>query len=203
MRREFVVSLFAMVIALGALTVPPSAVGAPDPGWGTPLPFEFTVGAVGEPEVAVDAEGNAVAVWNQPYGSASDNVVASRYVPGLGWGPVQVLDAFTASAARDPKVAMNAQGRAVAVWYEFDTDINDPELALEVGETIHLAHELERLRQRDRLVPGQQVVAAVDRHQLRERVGELAHGLLEPRVLEGRAQQRLELVAHALGQRVP
>ncbi|HKZ49021.1 MAG TPA: thrombospondin type 3 repeat-containing protein [Thermoplasmata archaeon] len=124
MRREFVVSLFAMVIALGALTVPPSAVGAPDPGWGTPLPFEFTVGAVGEPEVAVDAEGNAVAVWNQPYGSASDNVVASRYVPGLGWGPVQVLDAFTASAARDPKVAMNAQGRAVAVWYEFDTDLS-------------------------------------------------------------------------------
>jgi len=64
MRREFVVSLFAMVIALGALTVPPSAVGAPDPGWGTPLPFEFTVGAVGEPEVAVDAEGNVYVAWD-------------------------------------------------------------------------------------------------------------------------------------------
>ena len=69
------------------------------------------------PQVAIDAEGEAVAVW-EDQASESASVVhnlieAAVKVPNSStWGPPVVL----AEAGRQPQVAMDARGDAIAVW---------------------------------------------------------------------------------------
>ena len=65
-----------------------------------------------DPQVALDAAGNAVAGW-----SRSDAIEASRYdVATDSWSPRTVLAA--AGAHGGPSIAVNAQGAAAAVWGE-------------------------------------------------------------------------------------
>ncbi len=66
------------------------------------------------PQVAIDAEGEAVAVWEDQVENPSDVVVeASVKLPGSKtWGSPVVLS----KNAWRPQVAMNARGDAVAVW---------------------------------------------------------------------------------------
>ena len=68
------------------------------------------------PQVAIDAEGEAVAVWEDQAESASvmqDVVEAAVELPGsTTWGPPVVL----ADKGSHPQVAMDAHGDAVAVW---------------------------------------------------------------------------------------
>jgi PKD repeat protein len=68
------------------------------------------------PQVAIDAEGEAVAVWEDQAESASvmqDVVEAAVKLPGsTTWGPPVVL----ADKGSHPQVAMDTHGDAVAVW---------------------------------------------------------------------------------------
>ena len=64
---------------------------------------------------------------------------------------------------------------------------------LHVRELVHLVHEAEGLRQRQRLVTRHRVVVAVHRHELPERLGEVVHRLLKPGIVERRAEQVFEL----------
>ena len=59
---------------------------------------------------------------------------------------------------------------------------------LHVGDLVHLVHEPEGLREGERLVAGHRVVVAVHRHELAERLGEVVHRVLQPRIVEGRAE---------------
>jgi len=67
------------------------------------------------PDVAMDDQGRAVAVWSQSAGSAF-RPFASSYTPYVGWSAPVELDTLRAGNAEQPAVAMNAAGRAVAVW---------------------------------------------------------------------------------------
>ncbi len=81
-----------------------------------------TLSAAGEnaflPQVASDADGDAVAVWYRFDGS-KDRVQA-RTIPAAGvLGPIKNLSA-AGQNANGPQVASDADGDAVAVWYRLD-----------------------------------------------------------------------------------
>src|SRR5439155_21568375 len=74
---------------------------------------------------------------------------------------------------------------------------------LHVRELVHFVHESEGLGQRKRLVAGHRVVVAVHWHELTERLSEIVHRVLQAGIVEGRAEQLLELRAHVRGHGLP
>lgn len=87
-------------------------------GWGTALLIENdNAGFALAPQVAVAPDGSATVVWAQSDGVA-DNIVAARYVPGVGWGAPQTLDSI-AGNANFPAVAADNE-RVIAAWVQHD-----------------------------------------------------------------------------------
>lgn len=83
--------------------------------WSVPALIETDdTGNATLPSVAVDAGGNAYAVWAQHDGTRT-NIFANRYAIGAGWGAAAPLELATA-AAEFPHVAAGANGAAFAVW---------------------------------------------------------------------------------------
>jgi len=69
------------------------------------------------PQVAVNASGNAVAVWAHSDGVRSD-IWSNRYTPSDGWGSAGRIETNNAGPASAPQVTLDAQGNAVAVWQQ-------------------------------------------------------------------------------------
>lgn len=86
-------------------------------GWGRAEPIETGTGYADNPQIAVDSDGNAVAVWDQSDGTR-DNIWANRYVSGTGWGTAQLIETDNNGHAYDPQVAVDDSGNAVAVWFQ-------------------------------------------------------------------------------------
>jgi len=76
------------------------------------------MGPINEVEVAVDASGNVLAVWEQDDTDAPRSILWNRYTPGAGWGTAQPLETDDANDADDPAVAVDASGNGVAVWMQ-------------------------------------------------------------------------------------
>lgn len=92
----------------------------PGSGWGTGTLIETGDAGPGEnADVAVDAAGNAVAVWYQSDGTR-DNIWVNHFVAGTGWGIATQIESNDLGNARNPQVAVDAGGNAVAVWYQSD-----------------------------------------------------------------------------------
>jgi hypothetical protein len=95
-----------------------SALNAEAAGWSSPVRLD-TNGNANVPRVATDEQGNAIAVWvqsdavPQKYGLWSN-----QYVPGKGWGQPVRINSY-AGQADWPSIAMNAHGRAMAVWAQY------------------------------------------------------------------------------------
>jgi hypothetical protein len=68
--------------------------------------------------VVVDEQGNATAVWLQ-FAGGTNSVVASRYVPGTGWGTPELLE-NAAGDAGGVELAVDASGNVFAVWQQAD-----------------------------------------------------------------------------------
>lgn len=83
--------------------------------WSEPIALSDTVAiAISyEPDVVVDADGNATAIWSEETGSAS--AVHARTRPKGGeWGPpVELTDSLVTST---PRLAVDPQGDVTAVW---------------------------------------------------------------------------------------
>ncbi len=89
-------------------------------GWGTAKVIDdLSAGDSALPQIAVVANGDAVAVWSQ-FGGAHYNILANRYTLGSGWGTATIIEANNLGDARAPQVATDASGNAVAVWEQFD-----------------------------------------------------------------------------------
>jgi len=71
------------------------------------------------PQVAIDSNGNAIAVWVQNDGTR-DNIWANRYVDGLGWGSAEPIEMDDTGDAWFPQVAVDDIGNAIAIWRQFD-----------------------------------------------------------------------------------
>ncbi len=87
-------------------------------GWKPPVRISDGLDNTINPHVAMDDGGNAVAVWTQTDGT-SWNIYANRYLPGTGWNTPTLLETG-AGDAKDPQVAMNGSGDAVAAWVQHD-----------------------------------------------------------------------------------
>lgn len=73
-----------------------------------------------KPRLAMDRDGNAFAVWARSTGAASE-IWANRYRADAGWGAAQRIGP-RGLPARDPRIAASPDGDAVAVWIQFDGD---------------------------------------------------------------------------------
>ncbi len=84
-------------------------------GWGTAELIETDdVGNAGAHQVAIDTDGNAIAVWDQ-YDGTRRNVMSNRYIPGTGWGtPVSIETGD--EGTYDPQIAIDPDGNAIVVW---------------------------------------------------------------------------------------
>jgi hypothetical protein len=88
-------------------------------GWGTAVRVDVEEGDRSGPQVAIDASGNAIAVWNQSDG-ARENIWANRSSPDGSWGVAQLIETENLGHASSPRVAMDPDGNATAVWHQSD-----------------------------------------------------------------------------------
>jgi len=99
----------------------------PGVGWGTDLPLENdNAGDAERPHVAVDASGNAVAVWQQSDATRRFDIWSARYdATSDHWLDAELIEFEDAGDATNPRVAMNPDGNALAVWNQFDGTNDD------------------------------------------------------------------------------
>jgi hypothetical protein len=88
-------------------------------GWGTAARIENRDGDALYPQVAVDPQGNATAVWYQGDDVVSRDIWSNRYTPLGGWGTAERIEIHD-DDARFPQVAVDPQGNATAVWGDWD-----------------------------------------------------------------------------------
>jgi hypothetical protein len=75
------------------------------------------------PQVAFDSSGNAISVWFQSDG-ARNNIWANRF-DGSSWGAAKLIETENAGDARNPQVAFDSSGNAIAVWYQSDGSLSN------------------------------------------------------------------------------
>ncbi|VAX04681.1 hypothetical protein MNBD_GAMMA20-727, partial [hydrothermal vent metagenome] len=94
--------------------------GIGGPRWrGEKLIETDDAGAASAPQVALDTNGNAIAVWAQNDGTRN-NIWANRYVVGSGWGNAELIETDDKGNASDPQITLDANGNALAVWAQSD-----------------------------------------------------------------------------------
>jgi len=87
--------------------------------WGTAELIETDdAGNAGNPQIAMDGNGIAIAVWRQNDGTR-ENIHANRF-DGMDWGTAELIETDDAGDAEQPQIAMDATGTAIAVWTQYD-----------------------------------------------------------------------------------
>lgn len=86
--------------------------------WSQPADLSVAGRNAKEPQIGIDAAGNATAVWTRSNGS-HDIIQASSRPAGGAWSPPQDLSAKERNA-REPQIAVSLNGWAVAIWSRFD-----------------------------------------------------------------------------------
>ncbi|MEQ1590738.1 MAG: hypothetical protein ABL902_10345, partial [Gallionella sp.] len=89
-------------------------------GWGTASQIGSgnTNSVSVNPQVAIDGSGNGFVVWSQYNGSIL-NIWSNRFAVGAGWGAAALISDSTMSS-RDPRIAADVNGNAIAVWGQFN-----------------------------------------------------------------------------------
>jgi hypothetical protein len=97
--------------------------------WSAPVDVSVPGGAgedAGSPDVAIDAHGNAVAIWHRTQLAPRLNHVQSAVRPAGGtWQPPVAVSAPDVDAT-GARIGVDAQGGAIAVWQHFLRDANTP-----------------------------------------------------------------------------
>jgi hypothetical protein len=89
--------------------------------WGAAQTLSSPGQSAFEPRIATDPNGNAVAVWTRSDGA--NLRIESAYRPAGGsFGSVQIISPAGAGASQ-PRVSMDAQGNAVAIWARQDPSV--------------------------------------------------------------------------------
>ena len=104
----------------GTHSIVHSAVRPAGGTWQGPVDLSAAGEDAEDPQVAVDAQGDAVAVWARS--SVTDTIVQGATRPaGQAWGaPVDL----STTAGRIPQVGVDAQGNAVAVWARIGRNVD-------------------------------------------------------------------------------
>jgi hypothetical protein len=85
-------------------------------GWETAQPVEDSSEAAEKPSIAIDSNGNALALWNE-FDGVAFNIMASRFTPASGWSVARAIE-INAGNAEEPQVVFDANGNAMAVWVQ-------------------------------------------------------------------------------------
>ena len=89
--------------------------------WGVAGPIENLVGDTGAPQIAIDADGNGLAVWIQSDGTRN-NIWANRYSANTGlWGVAARIENLVGDAGA-PQIAIDTTGNALVVWRQSPMD---------------------------------------------------------------------------------
>ena len=86
--------------------------------WGAATAVSGTASGALSPQVALDARGNAVAVWTQSVNGFS-RVQAASYTVASGWSASRVLSKVGGDALT-PDVALDADGDGAVAWARYD-----------------------------------------------------------------------------------
>lgn len=99
----------------------------PTGGWENPKRVDNHEDNAAHPQIAVDPQGNAIAVWEHTAGLVT-NIWSNRFTPSNGWEDPVRIDSLEWSGSPDciqcaarawsPQVAIDSQGRALTVWYQ-------------------------------------------------------------------------------------
>jgi len=96
----------------------------PGVGWENAVSLSVVeLGYAHDPQLGMDAAGNAFAVWQQGYSlGTSFMIVAARFEKARGWVSRETISNQTrlGDDAASPRIAFDASGNAVAVWDKFD-----------------------------------------------------------------------------------
>ncbi len=115
--------LLCASLILPALLAAP-ALSAPASGWSIAEHIDADHdGFAYNPSVAVAPDGTAMAVWYEE-GVGHTDIWANHFVPGHGWGVATMIDFNAASNAFSPRVGVDAEGNAVAVWIQEESHLN-------------------------------------------------------------------------------
>src|SRR5262249_23042211 len=82
--------------------------------WGAPVQLSETGQEIHEPSVAMDAAGEAIAIW-QRYSGSYFIAQAATMTPGGAWGEEVSLSEGDQNAY-EPRLAIDAVGEAIAIW---------------------------------------------------------------------------------------
>ena len=92
--------------------------------WGVAAVIRTGTGDTDRPQIAFDASGNALAVWDQHDGTRR-NIHANRYIAATGsWGVPTVIESNAGGASR-AQISVDASGNALAVWTQLDGTRNN------------------------------------------------------------------------------
>lgn len=91
-------------------------------GWRTAKMIETNNdGNAYHPQITIDSNGNAVAVWYQ-WDGRRNNIWSNIYKAAAGWGSAVLIETSDDGDAYNPQLAVDSRGNAVAVWYMWDVD---------------------------------------------------------------------------------
>ena len=92
----------------------------PGTGWEWAEPIETDTGDALNPQIAIDANGNAIAVWRQSDGIRS-NIWTNRYTASTdSWSDAELIETDDTGSAWNQQIAIDASGNAIAVWQQSD-----------------------------------------------------------------------------------
>ena len=87
--------------------------------WGSAALIETdNTGSTYQPQIAVDSNGNALAVWAQS-GGTRVNIRANRF-NGSNWGNAVLIETNNDGDADSPQIAIDSSGNALVVWRQYD-----------------------------------------------------------------------------------
>jgi hypothetical protein len=91
--------------------------------WGNGESIEYDGAGAGNaysPQIAIEANGNALAVWEQINSiNEARDIIANRYVASSNtWGTAEEIDGSNHDAI-DPKIASDSDGNALVVWKQW------------------------------------------------------------------------------------
>lgn len=97
----------------------------PDTGWGPAELIETdNLGDGWSPQVAIDRNGSAVAVWAH-WDNGLLRIWANRFVADTGWGVAGHIGADVVEPADYPQVVMDDSGNGIVVWQQTSGTRND------------------------------------------------------------------------------
>lgn len=98
----------------------------PGGGWTAPVLVESHPLSATQPRVALDEDGRAVAVWRQDNGTYSAIGTARQVPPDGAWVSFRLFEADDSGNARDPEIAVDVNGEALAVFTQQVVELGGP-----------------------------------------------------------------------------